>query len=241
MPARIPTIAGHRLPSPRAFLTSTGTGLGGSALASLLQHAARLAGGEGPIRPAIRPEAPLAPRPPHAQARASRVLMIFCSGAVSHIDTFDYKPELVRRDGQPMPGAQGLVTFQGEQGNLARPLWRFRPRGQSGKMISDLLPNLAELADEMCFVHSMTARSNTHRPRENQMSTGFTLDGFPSVAAWVSYALGSECSNLPAFVAIPAPRGVPQIWPSNWSSPFLPAVFQGTPFNAQRPLPHLAR
>jgi hypothetical protein len=108
-------------------------------------------------------------------------------------------------------------------------------------MISDLLPNLAELADEMCFIHSMTARSNTHGPGENQMSTGFTLDGFPSVGAWVSYALGSVCDNLPAFVAIPDPRGVPQVGPNNWGAAFLPTVFQGTAFNAQRPIPHLAR
>jgi Protein of unknown function (DUF1501) len=241
MPSGTPTLAGHRLLHRRDFLNYAGTGLGGLALASLLHQDALLAGGEGPIRPTIRPEAPLAPRRPHFPARANRVLMIFCSGAVSHIDTFDYKPELVRCDGQPMPGAQGLVTFQGEQGNLTRPLWRFRPRGQSGKMISDLLPNLAELADEMCFIHSMTARSNTHGPGENQMSTGFTLDGFPSVGAWVSYALGSVCDNLPAFVAIPDPRGVPQVGPNNWGAAFLPAVFQGTAFNAQRPIPHLAR
>src|SRR5439155_10512687 len=174
----------------RGFVNYAVTGLGGLALASLL-HQDRLLGGD-PIRPQIRPEAPLAPRPTHFPAKARRVLMVFCSGAVSHVDTFDYKPELARRDGQPMPGAQGLVTFQGEQGNLAGPLWRFRPRGQSGKMISDLLPNIAELADELCFIHSMTARSNTHGPAENQMSTGFTLDGFPSIGAWVSYALGSE-------------------------------------------------
>ena len=85
-------------------------------------------------------------------------------------------------------------------------------------MVSDLLPNLAELADEMCFIHSMTAKSNTHGPAENQMSTGFTLDGFPSTGAWVSYALGSENRDLPAFVAIPDPRGVPQVGPNNWGS-----------------------
>src|SRR5205823_6132284 len=196
---------------------------------------------DSPIRPTIRLETPLAPRPPHTRARANRVLMVFCSGAVSHVDTFDYKPELVRRDGQPMPGAQGLVTFQGEQGNLAGPRWRFRPRGQSGKMISDLLPNLAELADEMCFIHSLTAKSNTHGPAENQMSTGFTLDGFPSVGAWVSYALGSGCADLPAFVALPDPRGVPQVGPNNWGSAFLPGVFQGTAFNSERAIPNLAR
>ena len=231
-----PSHAGRHLLDRRSFLQFAGTGLGGIALASLLA-----ADEHGPLRPTIRPEAPLAPRPPHSAAKAKRVLMIFCSGAVSHVDTFDYKPELVKRDGQPMPGSDKLVTFQGENGNLVRPLWTFKPRGQSGKMVSDLLPNLAELADEMCFIHSMTAKSNTHGPAENQMSTGFTLDGFPSVGAWVSYALGSECADLPAFVAIPDPRGVPQVGPNNWGSAFLPAVFQGTAFNADKPIPNLAR
>ena len=108
-------------------------------------------------------------------------------------------------------------------------------------MVSDLLPDLAELADEMCFIHSMTAKSNTHGPAENQMSTGFTLDGFPSAGAWVTYALGSECKDLPAFVAIPDPRGVPQVGPNNWGSAFLPAVFQGTAFTADKPIPNLTR
>ncbi|MBN9523249.1 DUF1501 domain-containing protein [bacterium] len=223
----------------RSFLRDAGTGLGGVALAALLAEQRLLA--SDPIRPVVRADDPLAPRAPHFAPKAKRVLTIFCSGAVSHLDTFDYKPELVRRDGQPLPGADRLVTFQGENGNLVKPLWQFRPRGQSGKMVSDLLPNLAALADEMCFLHAMTARSNTHGPAENQMSTGFTLDGFPSAGAWVSYALGSECRDLPAFVAIPDPRGVPQVGPNNWGSAFLPAVFQGTPFGADRPIPHLAR
>jgi hypothetical protein len=232
---------GRHLLDRRSFLTDAATGLGGIALASLLAERGLLASDARPVRPAIRPEAPLAPRPPHFPAKARRVLVIFCSGAVSHLDTFDYKPEIVKRDGQPLPGSNKLVTFQGESGNLARPLWKFRPRGQSGKMVSDLLPNLAELADEMCFVHSMTAKSNTHGPAENQMSTGFTLDGFPSVGAWASYALGSENRDLPAFVAIPDPRGVPQVGPNNWGSGFLPAVFQGTAFNAEKAIPHLTR
>ena len=107
-------------------------------------------------------------------------------------------------------------------------------------MISDLLPHLGELADDMCFIHSMTAKSNTHGPAENQMSTGFTLDGFPSMGAWVSYALGSEADDLPAFVAIPDPRGVPQTGRTTGRSGFLPAVFQGTAFNADKPIPNLA-
>ncbi len=225
----------------RSFLGNAATGLAGVALTSLLADDQLLAEDSSPLRPRIRPEAPLAPRASHFEPKAKRVLVIFCSGGVSHLDTWDYKPELVRRDGQPLPGVDRLVTFQGENGALAAPRWRFRPRGQSGKYISDLLPNLAELADEMCFVHSMTARSNTHGPGENQMSTGNTLDGFPSVGAWVSYALGSECRDLPAFVAIPDPRGVPQVGPNNWGSAFLPAVFQGTAFNTERPIPNLAR
>jgi hypothetical protein len=231
--------AGRRLLDRRGFLAHAGTGLAGVALTSLLAEQRLLAADSS--TPIIRPEAPLAPRPSHFPAKAKRVLVIFCSGAVSHVDTFDFKPELVKRHGQALPGADKLITFQGEQGQLAAPLWPFKPRGQSGKMVSDLLPHLAELADEMCFVHSLTAKSNTHGPAENQMSTGFTLDGFPSAGAWVSYALGSECSDLPAFVAIPDPRGVPQTGPNNWSSGFLPAVFQGTPFTADKPIPHLAR
>jgi hypothetical protein len=243
VPDTVLSTAGRCLLDRRSFLQDAGFGLGGIALVSLLAEQGLLAAEDerSPIRPKIRPEAPLAPRPPHFEAAARRVLLIFCSGAVSHVDTWDYKPELVKRDGQPMPGAEGLITFQGANGNLVKPLWPFRPRGQSGKMISDLLPRLADLADEMCFIHSMTARSNTHGPGENQMSTGFTLDGFPSIGAWVSYALGSNCADLPAFVAIPDPRGVPQVGPNNWGSAFLPAVFQGTPFTADRPIPNLAR
>src|SRR5437762_3289888 len=238
----LPSPMGRHLLDRRAFLADAATRLGGIALAALLAEQGLLrAADSSPIRPVIKPEAPLAPRPPHFTPKAKRVLVIFCSGAVSHLDTFDYKPELVKRHGQPLPGADKLVTFQGENGNLVRPIWRFKPRGQSGKMVSELLPNLAELADEMCFIHSMTAKSNTHGPAENQMSTGYTLDGFPSAGAWVSYALGSECRDLPAFVAIPDPRGVPQVGPNNWGSAFLPAVFQGTAFNPDRPVPNLAR
>ena len=233
--------AGRRMLDRRGFLQCGGTGLGSIALAALL-HEQRLLAGEPPIRPVIDPAQPHAARPAHFPPRAKRVLLIFCSGALSHVDTFDHKPELVKRHDTPMPVEGGkLITFQGEQGNLIKPQWEFRPRGESGTMTSDLLPMLGEMADEMCFIHSMTAKSNTHGPAENQMATGFTLDGFPSVGAWVTYALGSECRDLPAFVAIPDPRGGPQIGPRQWQSAFLPAVFQGTPFNADKPIPNLSR
>jgi hypothetical protein len=222
------TPTGHRLTDRRDFLGSFATGVGGIALASLL--AEQGAGADA-----------LEPRPPLFTPKAKRVLHVFCTGAVSHLDTFDYKPELEKRHGQPLPGAGKLVTFQGENGNLARPQWKFRPRGHSGKMVSDLLPHVAELADELCFVHSLTSKTNTHGPGECFMSTGFTQEGYPSMGAWVSYGLGSENRNLPAYVAIPDPRGVPQQGPSNWTNGFLPAVFQGTAFNADNPIANLAR
>ena len=232
--------AGRWMLDRRSFLRWGGTGLSSIALAALL-HDQRLLAADAPFRPVFDPANPYAPRAPHFTPKAKRVLVVFCSGALSHVDTFDYKPELVKRHDTPMPGDAKLITFQGEQGNLIRPQWDFRPRGQSGKMTSDLLPQLGELADEMCFIHSMTAKSNTHGPAENQMATGFTLDGFPSMGAWATYALGSECADLPAFVAIPDPRGVPQVGPRQWGSAFLPAAFQGAAFSADKPIANLAR
>lgn len=231
------TIPVRHLLDRRRFLGDMATGVSGLALAALLAEQ-NLLGAEPPD---IRLEAPLAARKPHFTPRAKRVLHVFCTGAVSHLDTWDYKPELIQRHGQPLPGVDKLVTFQGENGNLARSPWTFRPRGRSGKMVSDLLPHLAEMADEMCFLHSLTSRTNTHGPGECHMSTGFALEGYPSAGAWVTYALGTENQNLPAYVAIPDPRGVPQQGPSNWTNGFLPAVFQGTVFNADRPIANLAR
>ena len=224
----------------RHFLRHTGQGLGGIALASLLQNEGLLAA-ERPFRPRIDEGKPFAPRDPHFKAKANKVLVIFCSGACSQIDTFDYKAQLVKRHGQPMPGADGLVTFQGAQGNLTKSPWEFKPRGQSGKMVSQLVPQLGELADEMCFIHSLTSKTNTHGPGENFMSTGYTLDGFPSVGSWATWALGSENEELPAYVAIPDPRGTPQSSVNNWGAGFLPAAYQGTDFNATKPLRNLNR
>ena len=238
-------ILGRHLLDRRGFLGHMASGMGGIALSALLAEQGLLASDPGApdnstsARP--KPTNPLAPKPPHFAGKAKRVLHIFCTGAVSHLDTWDYKPALIRRDGQPMPGVEKLITFQGENGNLARSPWKFRPRGESGKYISDLLPHLAARADDLCFVHSLTSKTNTHGPGEMFMSTGFTLEGFPSMGAWVSYALGTENQDLPAYVAIPDPRGDPQQGPANWTNGFLPAAYQGTSFNAERPINHLAR
>ncbi|HIK96110.1 MAG TPA: DUF1501 domain-containing protein, partial [Planctomycetes bacterium] len=217
--------------SRRAFLGDLATGLGSIAVTHLLQADGLLAedsGDDGSIRPQIDPGNPFAARESHFDAVAKNVVVIFCSGACSHIDTFDYKPELIKRHGQTMPGADGLLTFQGQQGNLTKSPWAFRPRGECGKMVSELVPQLGDLVDDICFLHGMTSKTNTHGPGENFMSTGSTLDGFPSMGAWVSYALGSENQNLPAYVAIPDPRGTPQSSVNNWGPGFLPAAFQGT-------------
>jgi hypothetical protein len=231
------TTHGLGLLNRRNFLSSA-AGLG---LATLLGENTSWADTR-PIRPAIDPSNPLGARSTHFAPKAKRVLVLFCSGAVSHLDSWDWKPELLRMDGKPMPGAkENFLTFQGENGNLVRPLYDFKPRGQTGKMVSDLFPQLASMADDLTFIHSMTAKSNTHGPAENQMSTGFIFDGFPSLGSWVSYALGSEAENLPAYVAIPDPRGVPQAGVNNWGNGFLPAVFQGTAFNSSRPIYNLAR
>lgn len=223
----------------RDFLGQLSTGLGGIALASLLHDDGALAA--PPIRPRIDPAQPYAPRESHFPAKAKNVLVIFCSGACSHLDTFDYKPELIKQHDRPLPGGEGLTTFQGAQGNLTKSPWTFEPRGQSGKMISNLVPQLGALADDLCFIHSMTSKTNTHGPGETFMSTGYVLEGFPSAGAWLTYALGSENRDLPAYVAIPDPRGKPQASVNNWGPGFLPAAYQGTDFNATTPIRNLAR
>jgi uncharacterized protein (DUF1501 family) len=226
--------SGRRLLDRRRFLVDSASALGSISLASLL-------GGDGLLAASqvrIDPARPYALRPPHHPARAKNVLVIFCAGAVSQLETWDYKPELIRRDGTPLAGGPA-VTFQGPAGNLARPQYEFRPRGQTGKMVSDLIPHLAELTDEIAFIHSLTSKTNTHGPAENFLSTGFVQDGFPSMGGWVSYALGSESQDLPAFVSILDPRGVPQASANNWGPGFLPAEFQGTPMSATRPIRHL--
>ena len=228
------SISGGRLLDRRSFLSNTASALGSIAFTNLLGLDGLLAA-PGTI---IDPARPYAPRLPHFPARAKNVIVIFCAGAVSQLETWDFKPELIKRDGKPLVGGPA-VTFQGPAGDLARPQYEFRPRGQTGKMVSDMIPHLAELTDDIAFVHSLTSKSNTHGPAENFLSTGFVLDGFPSLGSWVSYALGSENQNLPAFVSILDPRGVPQAGSNNWGPGFLPAAFQGTTFSAKDPVRHL--
>ncbi|MCR9197608.1 MAG: DUF1501 domain-containing protein [Planctomycetaceae bacterium] len=237
---------GRRLLDRRRFLGTAGLSTTGLALASLLQadgllaDDARTVGGKAPIRPDVNPDRPYAPRNPHFEMPARQVLVIYCPGAVSHVDTFDHKPELTRLHGKKPPGLPA-VTFEGPSGNIAKPFWEFRPQGESGKMVSDLLPHLGQQVDDFCFLHALTTDTSAHPQGENFMNTGFTMEGFPSFGAWVTYALGTENQELPAFVAINDPRGLARSGKNNFGNGFLPAAFQGTDFNAKNPPNNLNR
>lgn len=235
------TPKGRSLLDRRNFLGQTGLSLGALSLAQLLaEDDPTNFSGKAPIRPDIDAEDPYAPRGVHHPAAAKQVLVIYCPGAVSHVDTFDYKPALFKYDGKKPPGLPA-VTFEGPSGNIAKPFWDFKARGESGKMVSDLLPNLAEQVDDFCFLHSLTTQTSAHPQGENFMNTGFTMEGFPSFGSWVTWALGSENQELPAFVAINDPRGLARSGKNNFGSGFLPAAFQGTDFNAKNPPANLAR
>lgn len=225
---------GRKFLSRRGFLGGSATALSSIALLDLLAKDRLLAD-----QPVIDSAKPFAQRASHFPAKAKNVVVIFCAGAVSQLETWDYKPELIKLDGQPLKDGPA-VTFQGPAGNLARPQYTFRQRGQTGKWVSDMIPHLAELTDDIAFIHSLTSTSNTHGPAENFLSTGTQLDGFPSLGSWTSYALGTENQDLPAYVAIPDPRGVPQAGSNNWGPGFLPAAFQGTPLSSKDPIRHLS-
>ncbi len=230
------SLLGGGMLNRQQFLSNSATAIGSIALANMLRADGLLV--DSSDQPKIDPAQPYAARQPHFPGKAKNVVVIFCAGAVSQLETWDYKPELIKWDDKPLPGGPS-VTFQGPAGNLARPQYNFHQRGQTGKWVSDLIPHLAELTDDIAFVHSLTSTSNTHGPAENFLSTGFVLDGFPSLGSWVTYALGSENQNLPSYVAIPDPRGVPQNGSNNWGPGFLPAAFQGTTLSSKEPVRHL--
>ena len=164
----------------------------------------------------------------HHKARARRVVQLFMSGAASQVDTFDYKPELITRNGQKFDPGGKVELFQSSPGAIMQSPWKWERHGQCGKYVSSLLPHLAECVDDIAFIHSMESKSNVHGPATFMQNTGFVLPGFPSMGAWVSYGLGSLNKNLPTFVVLPDSRGFAPNGPANWSAGFLPASHQGT-------------
>lgn len=200
--------------------------MGALALASLVERdAARaLAGARAGARDA------LAPKAPHFTPKARRVIYLFMHGGPSHVDLFDPKPELIRWAGKPLPASIGPVMTRRKVADnpLLAPVRPLRPRGESGLEISDFLPELAKLADELCVLRSCHGDSVNHPQSVYQMNTGSILMGRPSLGSWVSYGLGTENDSLPAFVVLPDPAGGVKGGPPAWGNGYLPATFQGT-------------
>ena len=196
--------------SRREFLRNSGMGCGSLALAWMLQREGMSAHG--------------AARPPHFAGKAKAVIWLFMTGGPSQVDTFDYKPELQKRDGQKLAGADPQTGFFTTSGKCLRSPFKWSRHGKSGSWVSDVLPNMARHVDDMAFVHSCYSVANNHAPASMELAAGQAKPGYPSLGAWVSYGLGSTNDNLPAFVVLhdTKPRGDDGIW----SPGFLPKTYQ---------------
>lgn len=225
-------------PSRREFLRRAGSGAGLLALAALLEQQGllvtpRAAGAAEAQELAINP---LAPRMSHFPANARSVIWLFMNGGPSQVDTWDYKPELEKRDGKELEGFdKNTGFFTGAVGPLMKSPFKFQQHGQSGTWVSEIFPNIARHVDDMAFIHSCFTETNNHSPALFQINTGMSRMGFPCMGAWVTYGLGSENQNLPGFVVMydTLGRGLPKGHAQNWGAGFLPGVFQGTALNPQ--------
>jgi hypothetical protein len=212
------------LPPRRRFLRDVGQGFGGLALATLL-------GGQGQAA---------ATALPHFAPRARRVIWLFMPGAPSHMDTWDYKPALQARNGQPLPGADKQTGFFGTSGTCLASPFKWAQHGESGSWVSEIMPHLARHVDRMTFIHSCHVRANNHAPAAMELMSGFSRPGMPSLGAWLDYGLGSLADDLPSFVVMhddSRPRGDDQIW----SSGFLPRSHQAISLNPGLRIDHLSR
>jgi hypothetical protein len=212
--------------SRRWFLQQCGVGLGAMSLADLLGVRAAAAS-------TAKSNNPLAVHQPHYPAKAKSVIFLFMAGAPSHLELFDYKPQLARFDGQ-LPPAELLkgyrAAFINPNSNLLGPRFKFRQHGQCGAELSEIVPHLAGVVDELAIVKSMVTDAFNHAPGQILMSTGTQQFGRPSLGAWVTYGLGSESQDLPGFVVFSSGTKGPSGGNSNWGSGFLPTVYQGVQF-----------
>jgi hypothetical protein len=206
----------------RDFLVRAGGGLGAIALSWLLER-----DGYGADQSSGNP---LAAKQPHHEPRAKAVIFMFMVGGPSQVDLFDPKPELARWQGKPLPPSFGMPVSQFTKGDtpLLASTRRFARHGKSGLDISDLLPNLATCADDLCLLRSCWCTSIVHAPAMYELHSGRTQMGYPSLGSWVTYGLGSVSDNLPAYCVMLQPEGTPEGGAPCWSSGFLPAVYQGT-------------
>src|SRR5262245_39185156 len=222
----------------RSFLRNAGCGFGAVALAAMLHEDGLLAEEDLP-----RPVDPLAPKKPHFEPKAKRVIFMFMSGGPSHVDTFDPKPELTKLHGQPLPVSFGPVkTRRGvDKNKLLASQRTFKKHGKSGIEVSDWFPHIGATIDDICLLRGCYGDSVTHPESVYLMNTGSILMGRPSLGAWVSYGLGSENHNMPAFVVLPDPGGWPKGGSPAWGGGYLPAAYQGTVVKGGRaPIEHLA-
>ncbi|MFM8578142.1 MAG: DUF1501 domain-containing protein, partial [Planctomycetaceae bacterium] len=202
--------------SRREWLAASGCGFGSMAFSAILADEVRGAA-------AVRPSPGQIGTP-----RVKRVVQLFMAGAASHIDLFDYKPALVEHHGKPSDFGEPVEAFQNGLGPWLRPVWGFRPFGQCGKLLSDVVAPLGDVVDRIAFIHNMVSPSGVHSAATLHQTTGFVLPGFPGSGCWVSYALGSDNENLPTFVVLPDHRGFGSNGVKIWVSGFLPAHYRGT-------------
>lgn len=192
--------------SRREFLWKFGGGLGGIALAHLFARGGTL----------------------HYPPKAKRVVQLFMAGAASHLDLFDYKPDLEKNNGQPWNPGEQVELFQSTPGATFASPWKWKKYGKCGKQLSEIAAPLGDVIDEIAFVHNLVGKTGVHSSATLFQATGFQMPGFPGMGAWVSYGLGSLNENLPTFVVLPDHRGFPSNGQKNWDSAFLPASHQGT-------------
>lgn len=218
----------------RTFLRRTGVGIGAAALQSLLlaDKRSKSFASESTAEPMGRSDLP------HYQPRVKNVIFLCMAGGPSHLETFDYKPQLDALNGQPMPESftfgQPIAQLQGQQLKVQGHLTKFKQYGQSGQWVSDFLPHQARIVDDLCVLRSMVTEQINHDPAHTFMNTGTAISGRPSMGAWVNYGLGSESQDLPGFVVLTSVGGRnPQpIASRQWSSGFLPSRYQGVEFNS---------
>lgn len=204
----------------RHFFQTCGVGIGKAALASLLVEKAAAA---------ELPRSPTLAKSPHFPARAKRVIHLFMAGAPSQLDLFDHKPRLAELEGKPLPpsviGNQRYAFIRSDAGVLG-PRFKFQKHGQCGAEISEVMPHLTKVVDEICLIKSMHTDQFNHAPAQIFLNTGFAQPGRPSIGAWALYGLGCETQNLPAFVVMSTGSGISG-GSANWSSGFLPTIYAG--------------
>ena len=166
----------------------------------------------------------------HHSPRVKRAIQISLVGGMSHVDSFDYKPELTKKQGKTLGSDEKPDIFFGKVGLLRGSDWEFKQRGQSGLWISEMFPHIAKMADELTLIRSMVSESANHTPALFASNSGFLANGFPALGSWLSYGLGSETEALPAFVVLPDERGGPNGGASNWTNGYLPGQNQGVVF-----------